>query len=88
MMTYGEAEALYEPETNVRWIACHAAMGHRPATWEFTSWNTRKWAEFLKAYGIDNRRNDSPPIVFSMAKGISVDAAQQAYNEWLKEHLS
>lgn len=89
-MTYAEAAALHESGTNVRWIAFHAAHGHAPRTGsgDFVIWNGARWREFLELNGVKNPRNDSYPIVYAMAKGISTDAAQDAYDAWLKAKFS
>lgn len=87
-ITYAEAEALNEPDTNPRWIACHAALGRQPKTWEFTSWNDKHWHLFLTSDGVKPDRYASFPVAYSMAKGVSIEAAQEAYDTWLKENLT
>ncbi len=51
-MTLAEAAALYSVPTNVRWLACHAALGYRPKSYEFITWVNQQWGRFAEVRGI------------------------------------
>ncbi len=51
MLTFDQAKAHYDGQTNPRWVACHAALGRRPKPWEFMCWNTSRWRDYLDSIG-------------------------------------
>ena len=84
-MTYEEAAAHYNPDTNPMWIACHADLGRRPAAFEFTIWNSQQNITFLReAKQVDPRTVEHDRFRLASRLGVTRDAMQAEYETWLR----
>lgn len=81
-----EVEAVFGPEVNPRWIACHAALGRRPAAWEFCIWNSQRWSEFAAHIGVTVGLTWEAARKCCLALG--ADVADREYNAWLRKHIN
>src|SRR5829696_7250698 len=55
-MHFESAKALYQPgEKSDRWIACHAALGHRPVNGAYHRWIRQQWRAFASVLGLNAR---------------------------------
>ena len=53
-MHFESAKALYQPDEKIdRWIACHAALGHRPVNGAYHRWIHQQWQAFAKILGLN-----------------------------------
>lgn len=79
-MTLAEVAALYPEPTNVRWLACHAALGRRPRGFEFITWINQQWGRFAETRGIAPG-NYAAGAVRDVLKA----AADREFDVWLAE---
>jgi hypothetical protein len=53
-MHFESAKALYQPDEKIdRWIACHAALGHRPVNGAYHRWIRQQWRAFATVLGLN-----------------------------------
>ena len=88
-LTYAEAAALYPlPQFNPRWVACHAAFGRAPKSWEFMSWVGEQWRAFDAAHGIKASDRYTGRVERGDRQRVFGDDLDATFDAWLIEALS